>query len=138
MTPRASLPLLALVVVGGCAAAPGLSREEGTLPPGQWGGDQIALEISADGSGHVELSCGSADFAGPVKVGLGGHFLTTGRYVRGTGVATMEPPASVPANISGRLDRGGILWLDIAVRDAYPVRSARLQRGVEPKLLRCL
>jgi hypothetical protein len=44
----------------------------------------------------------------------------------------------VPANISGRLDRDGTLWLDIALRDSYPVRSARLHLGVEPKLLRCL
>lgn len=108
------------------------------LPPGKWGGDQIALEISEDGRGRIELSCGSAEFAGPVKLDIGGHFLTEGRYARGTGVAMMNPPPPVAATISGRLDAGGVLWLDIATRDSYPVRSARLRRGAEPQLLRCL
>ncbi len=138
MRPQASLPLLVALALGGCAPAPGSLLQTQVLPPGQWGGDQIALEVSADGNGHIELSCATAEFAGPVKVDIGGHFLAKGTFTRGTGVATMQPPPSVPANISGRLDRGGILWLDIATRDSYPVRSARLARGAAPNLLRCL
>src|SRR3954447_6653101 len=64
------------VLLGGCVSAPGLSRERESIPPGQWGGDQIALDVSADSRGHVELSCASAEFTGPVKLGVGGHFLT--------------------------------------------------------------
>jgi hypothetical protein len=127
----AALALLA----SSCAHAP----ERGTtLPAGQWGGDQVALEISPDGLGRITMSCAEAEFAGPVKLDVGGHFLTSGSYTRGTGVATTEPPVAVPATISGRLDPGGVLWLDVATRDSYPVRSARLQRGVPGKLLRCL
>ena len=114
------------------------SRDGQTLPAGQWGGDQIALEIAADGSGQIEMSCASAAFAGPVKLDIGGHFLTSGRFSRGTGVAMTNPPAALPANISGRLDRDGVLWLDIALADSYPVRNARLRRGTAPNLLRCL
>lgn len=105
---------------------------------GRWGGEQIALALSADGSGRIDLSCAFATFAGPVMLDVGGHFLTNGEYVRGTGVATVDPPAAIPATISGRLDRDGILWLDIAAGGSYPVRSARLRRGAEPQLLRCL
>lgn len=121
-----------------CATAPQSPGEARLLPPGKWGGDQIALEISEDGRGRIELSCGSAEFAGPVKLDIGGHFLTEGSYARGTGVAMMNPPPPVAATISGRLDAGGVLWLDVATRDSYPVRSARLRRGAEPNLLRCL
>lgn len=123
------------LLLGGCAAIPGAP---GTLPPAHWGGDQIALEIAADGSGRIELSCASAEWAGPVKLDVGGHFLTSGLYARGTGVAMQNPPPPVPANISGRLDRNGALWLDIALRDSYPVKSARLQRGAPANLMRCL
>ena len=130
---------IALLALLGCGCAHHAASIEGQrIPAGQWGGDQISLEIAADGSGRIELSCASAAFAGPVKLDIGGHFLTAGQINRGTGVATMEPPPAVPANISGRLDQGGVLWLDIALADSYPVRNARLQRGAAPNLLRCL
>ena len=131
------LPLAALSLAA-CASAPGPASQGDTLPPGRWAGEQIALEISPSGGGHIELSCASAEFLGPVKVDVGGHFLTEGRFARGTGVATQDGPAWVPANISGRVDPGGVLWLDIALRDSYPVRSARLEHGAEANLLRCL
>lgn len=126
---------IALPLPAACAALPVTPV---SLPPGQWGGEQIALEVAPDGSGRIELSCGSAGWTGPVKVDVGGHFLTFGHYERGTGVAMQSPPPPEPASISGRLDRSGILWLDIALRDTYPVRSARLQRGAAANLMRCL
>ncbi|GAA4711199.1 hypothetical protein H9L13_02315 [Sphingomonas lutea] len=130
--------ILFSLIASGCASAPQPSHVGGNLPSGRWGGDQVALEISADGSGRIEMSCATAEFAGPVKVDVGGHFLTDGRFARGTGVATREGPEWVPATISGRVDGRETLWLDIALRDSYPVRSARLTRNAEPNLLRCL
>ena len=131
------LATAAALLLAGCVH--GEYRPEGsTIPAGRWGGDQIALEIRGDGSGRIELSCASAEFTGPVKLDIGGHFLTSGRYWRGTGVAMRDPPPPAPASISGRLDRNGILWLDIALAESYPVRSARLELGATPKLLRCL
>lgn len=130
--------LLVALALAGCATATGSSNDGQMLPVGQWGGEQIALDIAADGSGRIELSCASAEFDGPVKLDVGGHFLTAGRFALGTGVAMKDPPPPVPANISGRLDETGTLWLDIALRDSYPVRSARLKRGATPNLLRCL
>ena len=127
---------LMTLLASGCAHQAGSS--DGQMLSGQWGGDQIALEIAADGSGQIEMSCASAAFAGPVKLDIGGHFLTAGQFTRGTGVAMINPPPPVPANISGRLDQGGVLWLDIALADSYPVRNARLRRGAAPNLLRCL
>lgn len=138
MRTGAALPLLPLAALAGCAAGSGSSPHPATLPPGMWGGDQVALTVSEDGPSRIELSCGSAEFEAPVKLDIGGHFLTEGRYSRGTGVATLQPPQGIPANISGRLDRDGLLWLDVATRDSYPVRSARLKRGAAPNLLRCL
>ena len=126
------------LLASGCASVPEPAHVGATLPAGRWGGHQVALEIAADGSGRVDMSCATAEFAGPVKVDVGGHFLTQGRYARGTGVATREGPAWAPATISGRVDGRETLWLDIALRDSYPVRSARLTRNAEPNLLRCL
>jgi hypothetical protein len=136
MSRHAALALF--LVSAGCARSWEASEEGRTLPPGQWGGDQIGLEISATGRGHVSLSCGSADFTGPVKLDVGGHFLTAGTYTRKTGVETVDGPVPVPANISGRLEPGGVLWLDVAIARAYPVRSARLRRGAAAKLVGCL
>ena len=138
MNARTLLPLLAAGSLAACAMATQSSREGQTPPPGDWGGDQVELRVAPDGGGHIELSCASVEFDGPVKLDVGGHFLTKGIYAPGTGVATMQPPASVPANISGRLDERGVLWLDVATRDSYPVRSARLERGKPANLLRCL
>ena len=127
------LPATGLILLSGCATV----AADRTLA-GRWGGDQIALEVSAEGHGNITLSCATAEFAGPVKLDIGGHFLTRGTFTRGTGVATLVPPSSVPANISGRIDPNGILWLDVATSEAYPIRSARLRRGAEPLLTRCL
>ena len=128
--------LLALLAAG-CSAVP-LPPGSPTLPPGQWGGDQVGLVIGPDGSGRIEMSCASAEFDGPVSLDSGGHFLVAGRFRSGTGVAMIDPPPPVAANISGRLDGPDDLWLDIALRDSYPLRNARLRRGREPALLRCL
>jgi hypothetical protein len=96
------------------------------------------LEISPDGDGTIIMSCAQAEFAGPVMVDVGGHFLAHGTYTRGTPIATIGPLPSVPANISGRVDDGGVLWLDIAIAGGYPLRSARLRRGAQAILMRCL
>lgn len=128
----------AAIAIAGCTAGPQRPVPGQIIPAGQWGGEQIALDVAADGSGRIEMSCASAEFNGPVSLDSGGHFLTAGRFAAGTGVAMKDAPPPVPANISGRLDPGGILWLDIALAGSYPVRNARLKRGATPNLLRCL
>ena len=132
MNRAAALALLA----SGCAH--GAYHPEGsTIPAGRWGGDQIALDIDASGAGQITLPCAGARFDGPVKLGVGGHFLTEGRFIQGSGAPPPVPPSPVAATISGRLDQDGTLWLDVAARASYPVRSAKLRRGREPVIHHC-
>ena len=128
----AALALLA----AGCAHAP-YNPEGATIPAGRWGGEQIALDIDESGSGRITLPCAGASFSGPVKLDIGGHYLVTGTYTQGSGAPPPQPPVPQPANISGRLDSDGTLWIDIAIRDSYPVRSARLRRGREAVIHHC-
>jgi hypothetical protein len=126
----------AALLLAGCAH--GEYQPEGsTIPAGRWGGEQIAVDIDASGTGLITLPCAGGRFDGPVKLDIGGHFLTVGTFTQGSGAPPSEPPMPVPAIISGRLDRDGTLWLDVATRDSYPVRSARLWRGREPLIHHC-
>lgn len=127
-----------LLAAGGCAQSIESATRPATLPAGRWAGEQIELAIDSDGHGRISLPCASAEFTGPAKLDVGGHFLANGTFTHGTGVETIEPPMAVPASISGRLDGNGLLWLDVATRQGYPVRSARLRRGSASNLMRCL
>ena len=130
------IAVLAVLLLAGCAH--GEYHPEGTLlPTGQWGGDQIGLEVDASGAGQISLPCASARFEGPIKLDIGGHFFTSGTYTQGSGAPPTQPPAPVPANIGGRLDQDGTLWLDVATRDSYSVRSARLWRSRESVIHHC-
>lgn len=133
---RAVIAAALAVIASGCAH--GEYRPEGTgIPAGRWGGDQIALDIDGAGSGRITLPCAGAAFSGPVKLDIGGHYLTAGTYIQGSGAPPPQPPVPRPANISGRLDRDGTLWLDVATRDGWIVKSARLWRGREPVIHHC-
>ena len=95
------------------------------------------MDVDPSGSGIVTLPCAAAAFAGPVKLDIGGHFFTAGTFTQGSGAPPVEAPSPVPANISGRLDSDGTLWLDIATLEGRVVESAQLQLGREPVIHHC-
>lgn len=130
--------LIASLLLGSCAAVqPGGSARR-SLPPGQWGGDQIELTVDSSGNGKIELSCAAADFSGPVMLDSAGNFLVVGHFSPGMGPARLDPPPPLPATIAGRLDPDGTLRIDIALSDSTPVRAAALRPGADPHLMRCL
>ena len=104
---------------------------------GKWGGDQVELSFAEDGSGHVTLPCAGAQFDGPVRTDVGGHWLKSGTYTQGSGAPPPTPPVPVPANISGRLDRDGTLWLSIATSDGMKVDNRKLRQGQPANLQYC-
>ena len=130
---RAAL-IAAVLLSGACAHEP---QHNSTVPVGRWGGDQIGLDISPSGSGVITLPCAGAVFNGPVRLDVGGHFLTAGTFTQSSGAPAVEPSVPLPANISGRLDNDDTLWLDVATRDGLVVRSAPLRLGREPVIHHC-
>ena len=133
-----TLPLALAFLASGCAQPIQSASVPQAFAAGRWAGDQVELELFPDGHGLVTLPCAKVEFAGPLKRDIGGHFLAAGLLTSSAGPDTRPPRSAVPANVSGRLDPGGILWLDVALRDSYPVRSVRLRRGSSSNLLRCL
>lgn len=116
--------VLGALLAGGCATT---DRAPAPLA-GRFGGDQAELLIDDAGGGRVILPCAAAAFEGPVMLDAGGHWLKAGTFTQGSGAPPPEPPQPQPANISGRLDRDGSLWLSIATRGGLVVNNARLYR----------
>jgi hypothetical protein len=100
---------------------------------GQWTNGSVALFIDRNG-GSAHWQCAEARFAEALRVGVGGHFLVGGTYERRAGSSRAQPE---PANISGRLDKGGILWLDVATARGLAVASQRLTRVRQAEVPAC-
>jgi hypothetical protein len=133
MKAAAWAPLLSLL--SGCAT---LERSEhaNILLTGHWGKPGIGVTMHGEG-GSVHWACASAQFQGAARTDIGGHFLKAGTYrVLGRSVAG-GTAASEPANISGRLNADGSLWVDVSIRSGQLVRSQRLNRVKSPVVTSC-
>ncbi len=124
--------LVTTPALAGCAYHP-----EGNVLAGHWGGDQASLAIDPDGRANIRMGCASADFDGPVKLDVGGHWLRDGTFTQGSGAPPPVPPSPVPAMIGGRLDRDGTLWLSIATSDGQRLDNAKLYRNRQPGFALC-
>lgn len=128
----------AAILLAGLALASCAHRPEGVALTGTWGGGEASLSIDGDGHAEIRMGCASAAFDGPTPLDVGGHWLRSGTFTQGSGAPPPVPPQSVPANISGRLDRDGTLWMSIATLDGLKLRDARLYRNREPGFALCM
>jgi hypothetical protein len=129
-----------LFVVVGCATIGCAHGQTGTasdgLLTGNWGGEHIALALTGTG-GTLEYDCAHGGITEPVR-SIGGRIEAAGVHVREHGgpVREGERPDSLPARYLGTV-RGDALTLRVVV-GADTLGPFELQRGTEPRLLKCL
>ncbi|HEX8220471.1 MAG TPA: hypothetical protein VF914_14840 [Chloroflexia bacterium] len=110
-----------------------------TLPEGNWGGEHLAINVSATGM-HIEFDCAHASFEGPISV-VNGAFEAPGTFVRETGVQ-MDPelaPQGQPAVINGKVN-GATLTITITVNGdrASQVGPLNATRDQTPVIRKCM
>jgi hypothetical protein len=110
-----------------------------TLPEGNWGGEHLAINVSATGM-HIEFDCAHASFEGPISV-VNGAFEAPGTFVRETGVQ-MDPelaPQGQPAVINGKVN-GATLTITITVNGdrASQVGPLNATKDQTPVIRKCM
>lgn len=110
-----------------------------TLPAGTYGGEHIAISVSADKM-HIEFDCAHATFDGPFTV-VNGQFQAKGTFTREAGVQ-IEPdlmPPGEPAVIEGTLT-GNSLTIIITVNGdrSRQVGPLTATLGKRPDIFKCL
>jgi hypothetical protein len=119
-------------------AAPTPSPES-RIPPGAWGGDGIALDVTASGA-RIELDCAHGTIDAPLSLDAEGGFDLPGTLVRerpGPVRMDEEEKPGVPVRYSGRLE-GETLTLRIVQPNApRPMRPLTAERGKSPRLRKC-
>lgn len=105
---------------------------------GIWGGDHIALTVTAIGA-SVEFDCAHGTLDAPLRLDASGHFDVAGTFVREGGPIQLgAPPNSRPARYSGVMD-GRAIQLTVTLTDQpQTIGTFSLTRGATAKLVKCL
>ncbi len=129
------MALLPLVLVAACGSLTA-AGDRRTLAPGSWGGDHVALEVTAQG-GSIEFDCAHGAIAEPIVLDDDGHFESTGTYVREHGGPVREGEEDArPARYAGRV-QGQTMTLTITV-GGEALGPFELERGRTPRITKCL
>ncbi|MBL8188203.1 MAG: hypothetical protein JNK38_09355 [Acidobacteria bacterium] len=113
------------------------SAAEG-IPPGQWGGQHISLEITKTG-GRLEFDCAHGEFDGRLQPDRQGRFSTEGIYIEEHGGPTRmdNQSAKIPVIYAGQIN-GGKMKLTIKRKDTQKsLGSFTLKRGEEAFIVKC-
>ena len=111
------------------------------LAIGTWGGEHVALEVTAE-AGRIEYDCAHGDLGEPLVVDRSGRFDVTGTHTpeHGGPVREDEKLVSHPARYVGRVD-GDRMTLTVSItvtNTAETLGTVALTRGVAGRLLKCL
>jgi hypothetical protein len=134
MQPPATITLL-LGLLAACGSAAGGERR--ALPAGAWGGDHIALAVTAEGAA-VELDCAHGTVEERIEIDGDGRFDAGGTFVREHGGPVREGEEdSQPARYAGRVE-GRTMTLTITRAGGEMLGPYELTRGRTPRLTKCL
>jgi hypothetical protein len=106
---------------------------------GVWGGEHVALEVSADG-GRIEYDCAHGNLGEPLALDRSGRFDVNGTHTpeHGGPMREDEKAESRPARYAGRVD-GGRMTLTVTLTDTgESLGTFALTQGVAGRLLKCL
>ena len=132
---RAALGCLMLAAV---ACSNPISTSD-SVAAGTWGGDHVALEVTADG-GQIEYACAHGDLAEPLRLDRDGRFDVTGTHTpeHGGPVREDEKLVSRPARYAGRVD-GRRMTLTVMLTDTDEILGTFvLTHGIPGRLMKCL
>jgi len=123
----------ALLTGAACADAPAAPLL------GSWGGEHIALVVSATGA-DLEYDCAFGTIDAPIDLRASGSFTATGTHTfeHGGPIREGEPPDTHPAEYRG-LIAGTIMTLTVTLTDTTrTVGTFTLRRGRSPTIFKCL
>lgn len=131
-----SAPVVGLLILCGCTAGGGLPSGGAALD-GTWGGAHVGLALTSAG-GTIRYDCAHGTLEGPVVRDREGRFETIGLHVREHGgpVRAGEVLDPEAARYVGQVT-GDRMVLQVLV-GSDTLGPFTLQRGAEPRLLRCL
>ena len=110
-----------------------------SVAAGMWGGEHVALEVTADG-GRVEYDCAHGEINEPLRLDRDGHFDAAGTHTpeHGGPVREDEKLPSDPERYAGRVD-GTRMTLTVTVTDSPEILGTfTVAHGVPGRLLKCL
>jgi hypothetical protein len=108
------------------------------LEPGTWGGQNIRLNITADG-GLIDFSCAHGELSEPFKLDREGHFDIRGTYTPESHGPTRQgaEPVALAAHYFGTII-DDVMNLQIRVDSPPQVMGAyQLTRGRQGKVMKC-
>lgn len=106
---------------------------------GTWGGEHVALDVTADG-GRIEYDCAHGNLAEPLVLDHNGRFEVTGTHTpeHGGPVREDEKSESRPARYAGRV-AAGRMTLTVTLTDTGEILATlALTQGVAGRLMKCL
>lgn len=129
-------PLLIAAGIGLMSAA--AASEPSQSLNGEWGGPQVRLIVTDDGS-KLELGCAAASLDAPLRPDASGNFATTGKYEAFTGGPALADasPATNLAHFTGHVE-GTTMHLSVHQAGAKIADKYTLERGRRVKLIRCV
>jgi len=109
------------------------------LPSGTWGGDHVALTVTAAGA-TAEFDCAHGSIDESPLLQSDGQFSLKGTYIREHGgpVYDGEPEDRHPAVYSGRLRGSSVTFSVQLVDDGTLVGPFSATRGQQPRVFKCL
>jgi hypothetical protein len=132
-------PLIVLLAFSGIwlEASMQTAADASSLATGVWGGQGIALKVSAKGA-DVEFDCAHGQIPQPIKLDKHGDFEVAGTLTaeHGGPVRRGETLQPAPARYSGHVD-GDTVNLTVSL-DKRQVGSYTLTRGSQGHITRCL
>jgi hypothetical protein len=131
-------PVIATMLTA-CAPAATTDGAPGTVVTGRWGGDHVALELTATG-GTVEYDCAHGGLSQPVRLQPQGEFEAAGVHVREHGgpIREGEHPDSLSARYVGRLAGDRMTLRVYAGSRPDTLGPFELRRAGAPRLFKCL
>jgi len=130
--------ILTVTVAAACASVLHTGTADRLLPVGDWGGEHIALTVTAAG-GHFEFDCASGDILRPMKVDASGRFSMDGVFVpeRPGAQRFGEIPDRKPARYTGRLD-DSTLTFDVTLTESKTTMgSFSVTRDATARVRKC-
>jgi hypothetical protein len=127
---------LSLASISQTTSSPSGNGKTSVVPAGDWGGEHIALTITAEGA-DFEFDCAMGHIKTPLLIDNHGHFSVKGLYkVERPAAAFVDDSNGSEVLYSGTL-KGNTIHLDIAFPGRSDHMTFDLVRGQEPRLNKC-
>jgi hypothetical protein len=114
------------------------SKKSNAIPPSQWAGEHVVLEVKEDGA-QLDFDCAHGQITGLVLLDRNGKFDVAGTFApeHAGPMLRDEDNSNASARFTGQV-KGEMLLLKVIPAGAtQPFGSFTLTKGAEPRLKKC-